>query len=244
MRLRDIAANARIELLEPMPQRPSRRYLLQLATTNTQSFFNEISATGRAWSVCDNPLLLTVVGGQSEYLLPVGDDWGRPLDVTTWDASNPSYTERQITFTELGDQKLEAWSRNAGFSLDSAGHSAQQMCFYKKGFTSDQWVSIWPVPTTSSVYRILFVLGEWSSQMALDDSPLLAQHHNLIVVRTALDALPASAWFSDEKENRLRRNELRESLSARVPQLTEQFRRWIRSISQPRMTYRNLYAID
>lgn len=244
MRLTDIAANARIELLEPMLQRPSRRYLLQIATTNTQSFFNEISATGRAWSVCSNPLLLTVGGGISEYLLPVGDDWGRPLDVTTY-STDPSHIEQQVTFTELADQKLDGgWSRNAGPAYDAAGHSAVSMSFYKKGFDNSQYVSVYPVPTTSSTYRIIYSLGEWASQMALTDSPLMTHHHALLVVKSALDALPASAWWASEQDNRMRRNELRESLSDRLPPLVGDFRKYIRSISQPRMTYRNLYAID
>lgn len=245
MRLRDIAYQSRIELLEPEPQRPSRRYLLQLATTNLQSFFNEISATGRAWSVCDNPLLLTVGGGVSEYLLPVGDEWGRPLDVTTWDSNDASHVEQQVSFTELADQKFDGgWPRNQGFAYDSAGHSAVSMAFYKKGFGNTQYVSVYPVPTTTSTYRILFSLGNWATDMALDDSPLMAHHHSLLVVKTALDALPASAWWASEQDNRLRRNELRESLSMRLPTLMKDFQRYIRSISQPRMTYRNLYSID
>lgn len=223
-----------------MPNRPSRRYLLQLATTNLQSFFNEITATGRPWSVCDSPLILPVNIGQSEYLLPVGDDWGRPLDVTTYDASNPHLSEQQVTFTELADQKFGTSSRDY---LSDDGHSAH-LSFFKKGFTNDQWVSVWPVPTRSCFYRILYSLGNFASEMSLDDSPLLAHHHALVVVKTALDALPASAWWAVESENRMRRNELKESLSRRMPVLLDDFRRFVRSVTQPRMTMRSLYAVD
>lgn len=235
--------NARIELLEPMPQRPSRRYLLQLATTNTQSFFNEVSATGRAWSVCTNPLLLTVGGGVTEYFLPVGDDWGRPLDVTTY-STDPAQFEQQVTFTELADQKLDFnGPRNLGIVHDAAGHSAVSMSFYKKGFTNDQWVSVYPAPQQTSTYRVIYSIGNWASEMALDDSPLMTHHHSLLVVKTALDALPGCAWWASEQDNRLRRNELRESFSERLPSLLKDFRSYIRSVSQPRMTYRNLYEI-
>lgn len=244
MRLRDIPTSARIELLEPIAQRPSRRYLLQLATTNLQSFFNEITQTGRPWAVCDQPIVLTVASGQSEYLLPVGDEWGRPLDVTTMDPSNPSFIERQIPFFELADQKMD-WNapRNAQTFIDSAGHTAQRMSFYKKGFGNDTYVSVWPVPQMSSQYRVLFSLGSWASEMSLDDSPLLTQHHSLLTIKTALDAVPGSAWFADEKENRLRRGELKESLNARLPIHMDQFRRFVRNVTQPRMTMRNLYEI-
>ena len=245
MRLRDIPTSARIELLEPMPQRPSRRYLLQLATTNLQSFFNEIQSTGHSWAIGEQPIILTVASGQSEYLLPVGNEWGRPMDVTTMDPSNPSFIERQIPFFELADQKMD-WNapRNAQTFIDSAGHTAQRMSFYKKAFSNDTYVSVWPVPQMSSRYRILYSVGEWASQMSLDDSPLLTQHHALLTVKTAIDALPGSSWFADEKENRLRRNELRTSLNDRLPILMDQFRRFVRNVTQPRMTERILYAID
>lgn len=247
MRLRDIPTGARIELLGPYPQRPSRQYLLQLATTNTQSFFNEIQATGRAWAIGDQPIVLTVASGQSEYLLPVGNEWGRPIDVYTTDPSNSSFIERQIEFTELGDRLMD-WEapRNSQGYLDSAGHTAQRMMFYKKAFSNDQYVSVWPVPTGSSSYKICYSVGEWATQMSLDDSPLLTQHHALIVVKTAMDALPGTSWFdhSEEQENRLRRNELRASFESRLPILMDQWKRHIKNVTQPRMTWRNLYAIE
>lgn len=245
MRLRDIAYQSRIELLEPEPQRPSRRYLLQLATTNTQSFFNRLQQTGRPWAVCDNPVILTVGGGVGEYLLPVGDEFGRPLDVFTCNTSDPSFIEQQVTFYELGDKHFD-WDtpNNSSYPMDNAGHSALRMSFFKKGFQNNTYISVSPVPQTSAQYKIIYSLGEWSSQMALDDSLLLAQHHSLLVIKTALDALPGSAWWASEAENRLRRQELRESFSGRLPVLTDQFQQWARSLTQSRMTYRQVYSID
>jgi hypothetical protein len=245
VKLRDIPTAARIELLEPLSQRPSRRYLLQLATTNLQSFFNEITQTGRPWAVCSDPIILTVLPGQSEYLLPAGDEFGRVLDVTTYDPSNASFIERQVPFFELADQKFD-WGgpRNQAVYTSSARHTAQRMSFFKKGFQNDTYVSVWPVPQESSSYRILYSLGSWATEMALDESPLLTQHHALLVVKTALDALPGSAWFGDEKENRLRRNELQSSLAGRMPIHMDQFRRFVKNLTQPRMTERLVYSID
>lgn len=167
------------------------------------------------------------------------------MDVTTYDPSNTSFTERQVPFFELADQKFDFnGPRNSQGGMDSAGHTAQRMSFYKKGFANDQYVSVWPVPQGSSSYRIIYSLGNWASEMSLDDSPLLTQHHALLVVKTALDALPGSAWFADEKENRLRRNELASSFAGRLPIHMEQFKRFVRNVTQPRMTERLLYAID
>lgn len=221
---------------------------MQLAVTNLQSFFNEIQATGRAWAICDQPVILTVNSGQSEYLLPVGDEWGRPFDVYTVDPGNDSFVERQIEFTELGDRLMD-WDgpRNMQGSLDSAGHTAQRMMFFKKQFSNDQYVSVLPVPQASSSYKIVWSVGSWADQMSLDDSPLLTQHHALLTVKTAQDALPGSAWWAGgpevERENRLRRSELQDSFDKRLPILMGSFRQHVRNVTQPRMTMRNLYEI-
>jgi hypothetical protein len=245
VKLRDIPTAARIELLEPLSQRPSRRYLVQKATFVTQSYFNRLSQSGRPWAVCEEPLLLTVQSGVSEYVLPVGNEWGRVLDVVTCDPSNPSFIERQVNFTELADQKFD-WNlpRNYQGQLDSAGHTAQRFSFFKKGFNNDQYVSVWPVPVGNSIYKIIYSLGNWASDMSLDDSPLLTQHHALLVCKTALDSVTSAAWWNDEKENRLRRAELKESLSAQLPIYLSQFDEFVRNTTQPRMTQRLMYAID
>ena len=245
MKLRDIPTAARIELLEPLPQRPSRRYLLQLATTNLQSFFNELTETGRPWAIGEEPLILTVASGQTEYVLPVGSEFGRVMDVTTHDPSNPSHIERQIPFWELADERGN-WPgpRNAQTYFYDSVHTAQRLSFYRKSFTNDVYASVWPVPNDTSQYRILFSMGDWASQMSLDDSPLLSQHHSLLAVKTAQDALPGAAWWGNEQENRLRRNELQASFAGRLPLLMDQFRRFIRNATQPRMTQRLVYSID
>jgi hypothetical protein len=245
VKLRDICTAARIELLEPLSQRPSRRYLLQKATFVTQSYFNRLTQSGRPWAVCDQPLILTVAAGQSEYVLPVGDEFGRVLDVVTCDPGNDSFIERPVDFWELADQRGN-WGlpRNYQGYMSSAGHTAERFSFFKKGFSNDQYVSVWPVPQTTSSYRILFSLGSWASDMSLDDSPLLKQHHALLVCKTALDSIPSAAWWDDEKENRLRRNELKDSLSAQLPLYLAQFNDFVKNATQPRMTQRLVYAID
>jgi hypothetical protein len=80
--------------------------------------------------------------------------------------------------------------------------------------------------------------------MSLDDSPIITQHHFLLSTKTALDALPGSAWWSDEQQNRLRRNELAASLGNRLPDLLKQFDIFVRSMTTSRMTRRLTYAID
>lgn len=245
MKLRDICTAARVELLEPLSQRPSRRYLLQKATFITQSFFNRLTQSGRAWAVCDQPIILTVASGQSEYLLPVGDEFGRVLDVVTCNPSDPSFIERPVDFWELADIHTN-WDgpRNAGAYQSSAGHTASRISFFKKGFQNDTYCSVFPVPTGSSSFRILYALGSWAKEMSLDDSPLLTAHHSLLVCKTALDSVTSAAWWDDEKENRIRRNELTRSLESQLPIYMKQFNDFASNVTMPRINYRELYTIE
>lgn len=243
MNIRDIATASRIELLEPLPARPSRRYLLQLATTNLQSYMNRLSNTGRPWSVSET--LLVVSPGVSEYLMPV-DDISKVMDVTTTDSDNPSHIERQIPFWDLNDLRTD-WNAPANIpaiTFYDSQHTAQRIAFYRKEWQDSVFAQVWPIPQFTCAYRVLYGVKGSAPTMSLDSSPIITQHHPLLVTKTALDALPGSAWWSDEASNRLRRNELAQSFDQRLPDLIKQFDIYVRSMTTSRMTRRLCYSID
>ena len=243
MNLRDIATASRIDLLEPLPQRPSRRYLLQLATSNVQTYFNRLSNTGRPWAVAET--ILVVSPGTSQYLMQV-DDISKILDVTTSDINNPAHIERQIPFWDFPDLRTD-WNAPANLpaiTFYDSQHTAQRIAFFRKDFQNACYAAVWPIPQFTCSYRVLYSVTGSAPTMSLDDSPILTQHHFLLSTKTALDALPGSAWWQNEDENRARRKELALSLSSRLPDLQTQFDRYIRSLTTPRMTRRLTYAID
>lgn len=243
MDLRDIATAARIELVEPLPQRPSRRYLLQLATSNVQNYFNRLSNTGRPWAVAET--LLVVSPSTSEYLMPV-DDISKILDVTTANPNNPAHVERQIPFWDFPDLRTD-WNAPANLpaiTFYDSQHTAQRIAFFRKDFQNACYAAVWPIPQFTCSYRVLYSVTGSAPTMSLDDSPILTQHHFLLSTKTALDALPGSGWWANEDENRIRRKELAASLASRLPDLEKQFDRYIRSLTTPRMTRRLTYAID
>lgn len=243
MRLRDIATACRVELLEPLPQRPSRRYLLQLATTNVQNYYNKISATGRAWAVSEFDLFVSP--SVREYTATV-TDIGRILDVTTKDDSNPVHIERPVRFWDLAESRAhwEAPANLPSITFYDSAHTAQRISFFRKNFLDTVYCQLMPIPQQACVYRVLYANKGVASDMALDDSPILTQHHALIVTKTALDATPGSAWWANEKENRIRRGELQESFKLRLPPLMSEFDKYVRNQVQPRQTSRLVYSID
>lgn len=243
MRLRDIPTAARIELIDPLPQRPSRRYLLQLATSATQNYLNRLSNTGRPWAVAET--LLTVTPNVLEYLIPV-NNVSKIMDVTTTFDDNDAHIERQIPFWDFPDLRTD-WNAPANLpaiTFYDSVHTAQRVAFYRKNWNNACYASVWPIPQFACSYRVLYSVVGNAPEMSLDDSPLLTQFHNLLTTRTALDALAGSAWWADESENRIRRKELAASLSARLPDMEAQFNRYMRSLTQSRMTKRLTLSID
>lgn len=243
MRIRDIATAARVELIDPLPQRPSRRYLLQLATTNTQNYYNKISATGRAWAVSEFDLIVSP--NVREYVATVSDI-GRVLDVTTKDDTNSYHIERPVRFWDLAESRAH-WNAPANLpaiTFYDSQHTAQRISFFRKNFLDAVYCEVMPIPQFSCVYRVLYANKGVASDMALDDSPILTQHHALIVTKTALDATPGSAWWDSEPENRIRRKELQESFKLRLPPMMDEFNKYVRNQVQPRQTQRLVYSID
>jgi crotonobetainyl-CoA:carnitine CoA-transferase CaiB-like acyl-CoA transferase len=226
-------AAARVELLDPKPQKPSYRHLLHVGVGAIQHRLNRVQNTGRAWAVGE--AALDVSSGTADYTLPaVGS--GKVLDVVTYDASNEDREERQIPFHDLSDV-ADGWNE--------WGEGAARIAFYRKGGTGQLWARVRPVPTSSESYRVLYSVGAWAANADLGSSPLLAQFHNLFVLEIAQAGLPAAEWFADEKENRLKRAELRSYLQERIAEQSKEFDVHVASLAASRNTFRaEAFAID
>lgn len=229
-------AAARVELLDPKPQKPSYRHLLHLATAVVQARLNRVQNTGRAWAVGET--VLTVSSGTADYTVSANGmgTLGKVLDVTTYDPSNQDLEERQVPFHDLADI-ADGWSE--------WGDGAARIAFYRKDGGSQLWARVRPVPTDSASYLVSYAIGNWASSADLSSSPLFAQFHHLFVSELAYVALPAASWVEDEAENRLRRAELRTYLRERVSEQSKEFDRYIVSLAAPRNNYRvEAFAIE
>lgn len=224
MEIRTMLEAARIELANPRAQQPSRRHLLHLSVGVIQSFLNRMTNTGRAWTVGETTL--AVSSGSGDYSL--GVNIGKVLDVVTYEPDNQSGTEEAVAFGDLSNI-----TGNSGIA------------FYRKGGNDTLWAKVRPIPTESRTYYITYSIGSWAHDASLDDSPLLEQHHPLLVCKLARAALPAARWSEDAKADSFQRNDLRDGLDLRIGEYERDFKQYIASVNIPRMTQRaEAFAIE
>lgn len=225
----ELVEGARIELANPRAQRPSRRHLLHLSVGVIQSFLNRMANTGRAWTVGETTL--QVSSGTGDYSL--GVNIGKVLDVVTYESDNQEGTERSIAFSDLSEL---VGDYRGGDSV---------IAFYRKNAQDTLYAKLRPIPTESRAYYITYSIGSWAKDAALDDSPLLEQHHHLLVAQLARDALPATEWTTDPKADDFKRQALDRSLSRRIEGYENDFKLYIASVTIPRITQRmETYPIE
>ncbi len=230
MRFRELLHAARVELLDPKPQKPSYRQLLHLGVGVLQSRTNRLANTGRAWAVEDAPL--SVVPGVEDYALPVSNV-GKVLDVTNVvDWANGPFEEWQVPFHDLSDM-----------SGDWGDGTAQRIAFYRQA--GQLRARVRPVPSQSAEYRVSYSVGPWAEDADLDDSPLIAEFHHLFTAEIALNALPGAEWSDDEKADEAKRIRLERSLLRRKEEGSREFDIYVAALSVPRNTQRyEAYPIE
>lgn len=224
--------NIRLRLDEPLPQKPSDRTLLLLLSTQIQRFINKANRSSRSWAV--DELTLVANSGQEDYPLPIDSSFGKPIQVRTVYASDPGHVSRDVPFSDLGDLNFD-WPFPGNFgsslSLDGSPNNAVRMAFFRKSGSDQVWVRMLPVPGQSSTYQVLYQIGVYGSTTPLDETPLLPEHHDLIEIRTAISALPHSAWFEETANNTSKRKELAMTLTNDSADLEKEFTSYITSLS-------------
>ena len=237
----------RVELLNPRAQRPGYQYLLQRLSANIQSLLNQINSTGRAWAVGD--MFLTVAPGKGEYILNAVNI-GRILDVNTYDPSSSNWIERQIPFYDYS-QMTEHWDKvrdvaSWAFTSDGGPHTAMRIAFFRKSGLEPVYAKILPIPQQAAQYRISYTIQDLGGpDTALDVEPLLSNHHWLLILETAKDALPATVWSDDKEGDQQTRNNLKDAFEERLAIYRNQFIKGVASLTHPRSsTRRAQYGID
>ncbi|HWT01199.1 MAG TPA: hypothetical protein VN256_13200 [Pyrinomonadaceae bacterium] len=227
MKLREILSAARIELLEPRPQKPSYRQLLHWAVGILQSIQNRLTSSGQAWVIGETTI--EVQDGESAYVVnPQGGPIGRIIDVTSnYDPDNGEY-EYQLPFSDFTDM-AEGWQ-------EGWGAGTERVAFYRKHGDPNLYARFRPRPSASETFRVAYTVAG-TADTALDESPILEHHHHLIIAKLALRALPAASWSEDENENRTKRAELRSYLEGHVAEY-ERDLKFDMMISVPRNNYR------
>ena len=240
-------ANVLLRLGEPVEQKPSDRIVLLNLSTQIQSYINEANLSAKPWVVAE--LDLNVSPNTEDYPIPA-TDFGKPLMVRTVWASNPAHIERTVDFFELQDLNFD-WNlpKNFGntfFNLDGSPHTALRMAFFRKSGLDQAYVRVLPVPQLAATYQILYQIGKYGEEQAVETVPVLPQHHALIEVRTAISLLPMAQWSDDAAKDSSKRGELAMSLKNDALRLENEFQHYIATVAvSRRLSYRNeAFAID
>lgn len=243
--LQNIANDCRNDLGDPLPGQPSLRHTFQAVADIAQILYNRSSATGKAWSIQE--CLLNVTPNTSDYVLPVGTDFGKPLSVLTVYNNTQSYIPRYVDFAEINDLYYD-WGLPANvasyvYSWDGSPCTAARIAFYRKPDDTSIWVRVLPMPMLSATYLVCYSQGTWADDAAISSSPLLAQFHPLIRMKANLLLLPRTAWWDEStvegrKANQDRRKEIAASQEDARKDYEDDFSRFIRSTNDPGITIR------
>lgn len=245
MNFRQLLLNTRIRLGDTLAQRPSDRTLLLIVTSQVQSFLNQANLSAKPWAV--DELTLVTVPGVEDYPVGAASEFGKPIQIRTLYQQNPAHIEQNIEFYELGEVNLD-WNlpQNYGVvSYDGSPHTARGMAFFRKGGDDQVYVRVVPKPQTNAQYTILYQVGVYGATAGLDSIPILPQHHPLVEVRSAIDALPHATWNDDEKLNTEKREQLGLTLMATEKRLAFEFNEYIKTATvSRRIGWRDLCSID
>ena len=234
--------NVRDWLGMPIPQRPSEHLILQRILMHTQNLMNRLSNTGKPWTTKE--VFLTVQAGRDDHPLPVSNDFGKVLSVTTYDPGNPAHVERQIPVYEPQNLSLE-WThpQDAGYFFrpaDGSPHTALRIAFMRLtgGEQSGFVARLRPIPQEPATYRILYSIGNWYDEAGLGSSPVLSEHHHLIEIMAAQSLLPMTSWHAEEERDAPARKEFAATFERDEARLMPVFEDYVRSITKGRIVFR------
>jgi len=237
--LQGMCSNVRLLADDPLPQKPALRRILLAVAQSTQSLYNRLENTGAAWSF-KSDYQLVVSNGTSDYLLAIDDSYGKPVQVLTYYPGNMAYIQRYVDFVDFQDLHFQ-WPypvNMANYIMnDGSNCTAMRLAFYYKDDGS-RWVRVLPQPQLTASYLVTFAGGNWASNAALDDSPVLTQFYSLVEYWATESVLPSCQWTTDQSYNMAHRKELATALKNDEARITDEFERYVRSLTDDRMSIR------
>ncbi len=237
--VQQMCSDVRLRVDDPLSQRPSSRRILQAVLDATQSFYNQLENTGQAWSLKPD-YSLVVSNGTQDFLLAIDESYGKPIQVITTYASNPSFIPRYIEFREFAEmnfdwpypQNIASWILN-----DGSNCTAMRMAFYNRDDGS-RWVRVLPQPQLTATDLVTFMSGDFTANITMETSPVLSQFHSLIEIWASQSLLPSCQWSSDQNYNASHRKELAVALQNDRERFEDEFQRYCRNLVVDQMGQR------
>jgi hypothetical protein len=250
--LDEIVSSVRTTLGDPQPQFPGFRQVFKHVLNHTQSVYNHLNNTSKAWATLEIPLV--VQKDKADYLI-TAQDWGRALLVYTEDTTTPGHWERTVPFFNVQNLPLAYEGPRDGANwfggfLDGSNHTALGIAFYREPAGQAVHARIRPVPQATAVYKVIYAVGPWAESAALDSSPVLSEHHHLIETRAAISCLPDAKWWLSDSEigseqwkaveamNADQRKTRLVTLGADAQRYTKDFELYVRSLHNARIGFR------
>lgn len=238
--IQQMIAEVRVYLDEPNHAHPTERHLWTLMTHCLQSFSNELQNTGQNWNI--GSWQLDVAPGTEEYLI-TAMDFGKPIYVLT-KSFDPSVAEREVPIVDIQNFDFPTPGRYSGL-MNEAHHSASGIGFYGK-FAGSQahYCRVNPKPQASAAYTVWYKPGPLPT-MGLGSEMLLPEHHQLLVTRTAIAAIPYCQWPQLNNQPDLamaKAKALQQSIGFMNSMHEEAFQRYKNNLRQETMSTRVLFG--
>lgn len=240
MILDEIASRVRTFWLNnPKAQRPTFGQVWDSVLAAAQDVYNATTNAGQVFSkeevsVTYNP---NQAGAQ---IVPASTACGKLISLHLRADLLPFFTAappvqylpvERANLSNLRDNGMRSWWWTADFTNE-------QVAVYRNG--DDWYIEVSPQPREySRQYDLIFATGNWIQNAAIDSSPILREHHELIAMRAALPLFGKSEWTDDEERNERERARLRTDLLALLPSREASFMQYIGSLSQGRVVRRS-----
>jgi len=195
---------------------------------------NKLNLSTQSWAV--NEYQLNYTPGQDTYQINVSD-FGRPLNVVraTGNALLPFIPVPFDTINDLqyGTIWFDFWNTFGG--IYPYPETLEHIAFYRSGANDQQFMcKIQPMPSQVQTYTISYVPGYFGTDLALNSSPALPEHQELLRYRAAIGLLPYTQWSDDKAADAMKKQELKDNFLYQLNRpdgKEELFRDYLRSIT-------------
>lgn len=192
----------------------------------------ELNLSSQSWLV--PRFILTVDAGRDTYLIS-RPDFGRLQLVVT----NPTTTEKSVKVVDIVDEpQLFNFYSGGDTGPSGVSHAAQACCLIHKD--GESYIKFGPIPNASCEYLIIYEPSQVRPEGRGDPAFRLPQFDGYIADRTAFKGLPYQKWAEFDqlpaveklKANKMKRDEIRETLVLEIQRADLRFRRFRQSDRQ------------
>ena len=193
-----LISEVRIDLDNPDPSAPNDDLIFLKAADVAQLRHNDAQNSPVSWSL--RYWDLQALPGKEEYLIPAGEQFGKPARIHTIDLADRYHVSRKVEVSEI--QNVDEFYRGPILAPASGRyHSAAVFLFYYR--FGQPYLRLVPTPNENSRYRVWHETGELPEAALGDNLPTPGAFHRYLRISTAVACLAYCHWsrlLGDEPE--------------------------------------------